>query len=264
MVTKPFRCDIQGHRMATVEWYSSEPSSFQSTSWTLIERLKDPAHRNSALEMIVTRYRKPLLIFAKRRGWKDSEDLVQSFLAFALDKSILERPMRDRSGKFRNWLLTTFSRFVRDLRTKSQEKFENGLRPMTSKSDDEKEFLIEPIENDTAVIDFERQWAFNLVLQAYALVKEKAEAPWHYDLFIAKTEAMNRGEDPSWKELASRIGRQDKSKDQLYYAWEKVLAIARENLTRLISEESGATSPKDLEVEVSRLFELLAMGEPCD
>src|SRR6185295_7333506 len=87
--------------------------SFQNTSWDLVRA----APKVEALDALIRIYWKPLYFFVRQRGFgnEEAKDIVQEFLASALQHSMIPRadPLR---GRFRTFLLAALTNFLKDRR----------------------------------------------------------------------------------------------------------------------------------------------------
>src|SRR5262245_56677691 len=95
---------------------------FERTQWTLIFKAREQGTPGAAeaLEEISKAYWAPLFRFIRREGYRrhDAQDLTQEFYRHLLEKNLLE-PVTERSGKFRNYLLTCLKHFLSDARDRA-------------------------------------------------------------------------------------------------------------------------------------------------
>jgi RNA polymerase sigma-70 factor (ECF subfamily) len=103
--------------------------AFQSTSWDLV-RL---APKVEALDALIRIYWKPLYFFVRQRGFgnEEAKDIVQEFLAVALEHGMIPRadPLR---GRFRTFLLAALNNFLKDRhRFWGRQKRGSGNVPMS-------------------------------------------------------------------------------------------------------------------------------------
>ena len=88
---------------------------FNTTHWSVVllaGKSRDP-QSSMALEKLCRTYWFPLFAFARRKGWteEDAKDLTQQFFARLLEKNDFES-VDPGKGKFRTFLLTSFSHFL--------------------------------------------------------------------------------------------------------------------------------------------------------
>jgi len=92
-----------------------QTAAFHTTSWNMVfdAGRTNSAESVAAKEKLFMIYRKPLLVFAIRRGLSihDAEDAVHGFFAQMLEKSTIAKADRDK-GRFRSFLLTSFQNFL--------------------------------------------------------------------------------------------------------------------------------------------------------
>lgn len=236
------------------------PLFFRTTSWDLLDHIKGEEHRTNALENFVLRYHRPLRVYLQQRGYRrdQAEDLVQDFFASAIEKGLLERPSRSKQGRFRNWLLVTFNRFVKDRAVRRQQQFEKDLARIAD--GDAHLDLAENIKPDSAEEMFERQWAWDLLQRGYRILRERVEEPWQFMLFELKSKAEAEGRKVPWEELARLVDRADLTRGQLKYAWNTVQTEARNLLREMVAEEFQEPSASELDQEVQRLWAMLEKG----
>lgn len=90
--------------------------AFPPTQWTvIIEAVSaNPGRASAALEQLCCAYRQPILNWFKRKDYyQDPEDLTHSFVAYLIEKSVLQK-VTPRTGKFRCFLATVMHNFLRD------------------------------------------------------------------------------------------------------------------------------------------------------
>lgn len=104
---------------------AAAPALFPETSWTLVARARDSltAVQRRGLEELLGRYRPVLVRFltgCRGLAREPAEDLVQGFVADKiLEQHLLRRADRAR-GRFRSFLLKSFTHYVRDQQRRAQ------------------------------------------------------------------------------------------------------------------------------------------------
>jgi RNA polymerase sigma factor (sigma-70 family) len=84
---------------------------FPETRWTLLARLRDPAAREDAMEMLCRDYWQPIYAyFTHRAGPEKAEDLTQDFMLVVVRKDLFAAAVEER-GKLRAWLLGCLQNF---------------------------------------------------------------------------------------------------------------------------------------------------------
>lgn len=88
---------------------------FNTTHWSvvLLAGKSSSPQRSAALEKLCRAYWQPLYFFARRKGHaeEDAKDFTQQFFARLLERNDFESVDPDK-GKFRTFLLTSFSHFL--------------------------------------------------------------------------------------------------------------------------------------------------------
>lgn len=99
---------------------------FTSTQWTMVFRAvqEDQKSHRPAMSQLIEKYWQPLYFFARRQGLPaaDAEDATQAFLSELMDGRVLAAA-DPAKGRFRNYLLTIWKRFLIDrARTENASK----------------------------------------------------------------------------------------------------------------------------------------------
>ena len=130
----------------------------------------------AALEELCRAYWYPLYAYVRRRGYAahDAQDLTQAFFARLLERRTFAGIERE-GGRFRSFLLTALSRFLRDEWEKLRAEKRGGGRSIVSfdEHDADERYRIEPVDELSADKLFERRWA--LAVLETALEKLRAE-----------------------------------------------------------------------------------------
>ncbi len=145
-------------------------SPFPATRWSLVQRVREPAVREAAMEELCRLYWRPIYLYARRAGrsQQDAEDLTQSFFASLIERDTLAGADEQR-GKLRTLLLTAFQRFaVSQWRKENRTKRGGGLH-FTG---------IEELENSPALtghdapdVAYARAWAAGIVAETEAALE---------------------------------------------------------------------------------------------
>ena len=241
----------------------SGSSRFQTTSWTLLGQLEENQEHAAAFDAICERYQKPLWVYLLRMGRKpqDAEDSVQDFFTHALSQGLLARPDREK-GKFRTWLLTAFRRFCRDRDTKRHTRFNREMKPLGQETG-----VVEAERPDrtTAEDAFERQWAWDLLVRTHRDLETLACAKkerWKFEIFHLRCEAERKGERPRWRQWGKQVGRPDKSKDQLAYAYLQMQDEANRIFKQYVSHEFPEEGVAGIDDEVTHVWDVISQGPP--
>ena len=191
---------------------SLRPRRFATTHWSLVlaaGRRQTPGSRE-ALEALCRAYWYPLYAFLRRRGRaaEDSQDLVQEFFAYLLDKHTLDAADPER-GRFRTFLLTVFQRFLAKQQERAAAQKRGGGVSVVSidVSTAEDRYQREPFHELTPERIYERRWALTLLEKVLSQIEqeyaEKSKAELFDRLKIFLTGAVA---DASHAEIAAAIG----------------------------------------------------------
>ena len=157
---------------------SSRGSPFVTTHWSLVlaAGAGSSPQAAAALEELCRAYWYPLYAYVRRRGYAapDAQDLTQAFFARLLERRTFAGIERE-GGRFRSFLLTALSRFLRDEWEKLHAEKRGGGRVVLSldEQDADERYRLEPADDLSADKLFARRWALT-VLEA-ALEKLRAE-----------------------------------------------------------------------------------------
>ena len=181
-------------------------ANFFSTAWTVVRRAQDPGgeeYRRS-LEELCSRYWKPVYAFVRRRGWnaEEARDLTQEYFSRFLEKELVRRADRSR-GRFRNFVLITVERFLRDeldkrtRRRKAHERMADRVREAgpPSGADPEEEFNRE-LARELIGRVLER-------LQAHCAERSQER---YFLAFRARVEGSAEGRAPTYEQIARDLG----------------------------------------------------------
>jgi RNA polymerase sigma-70 factor (ECF subfamily) len=143
---------------------SRAPESFETTQWSAIFRVSDPAESISsrALEDLCRKYWYPLYSFARRRGKTahEAQDVTQDFIKSLLeDKSLWT--VHPSKGKFRTFLLTAFSHYLTNHNAAARAQKRGGDRETFSLDEAIEAGRLEEAGVVSAAPDavFDREWA---------------------------------------------------------------------------------------------------------
>ena len=144
------------------------PAVFATTHWSVVLTAgrSDAPQAQDALEKLCQTYWYPLYAYVRRRGYApaDAEDLTQEFFAWLLERNWLGGADQQR-GRFRSFLLTSFSRFLANEWDKARtQKRGGGIIPLPF-DDAEAGCAREPVDHLTPEQSFEWRWALTLLDQ---------------------------------------------------------------------------------------------------
>ena len=140
---------------------------FATTHWSVVLSAGggDAPEAQGALEKLCQTYWYPLYAFARRRGLApaDAEDVTQGFFAWLLERNWLGKADQQR-GRFRSFLLTSFSNFLTNEWNKARAQKRGGGRIVSLQRDEaETRCAREPAHNITPEQTYEWRWALTLL-----------------------------------------------------------------------------------------------------
>jgi DNA-directed RNA polymerase specialized sigma24 family protein len=153
-----------------------QPSAFPQTLWTqVVNALQQPeldqARYDELMALLCKIYWQPLYQFARRKGNspEHSQDLTQGFFHRVIDQRLFLRADRNK-GKLRSYLLNLFQSHIRDVHEK-ETALKRGGDAKSVSLDDPEQLLEVAAESPTLAVEFEREFAQNLLKQAMATVQ---------------------------------------------------------------------------------------------
>jgi RNA polymerase sigma-70 factor (ECF subfamily) len=153
-------------------------ADFRTTSWSLVLTAQDGDNERSreALASLCEVYWPPLYAFVRRRGHDRDEaaDLTQAFFLHLLDKGGLQ-DLKPAAGRFRSFLLASLKNLLADERAREQAlKRGAGRRPIRLDLDTaENAARLEPVENLTPDLIFEKRWALTVLHRVLGQLREE-------------------------------------------------------------------------------------------
>lgn len=153
---------------------------FPTTCWTEVLSLRasdsDKA-RNRALAILCETYWYPLYAFARHRGKSshDAEDAVQSFFLTIGNADYFSKADHDK-GKLRTFLLTGFTRHLKDLHVHAAALKRGGGKPILSLDSAQAEEWLEAdhhLAEKQPSLEFERDWAKSTIRAAIKLLESQ-------------------------------------------------------------------------------------------
>ena len=138
----------------------------------------------------------------------DAEDLTQSFFERLLSRDILGQARRER-GKLRTFLLRAFSNFATEYWRRQNAQKRGSGQPLVEIDalQLEERFALEPHDNITPEVEYERAWARELLRQALEKLGVYYEAVGKGAIFHALRDQLADGtSDYSYQVIANSLG----------------------------------------------------------
>lgn len=174
-------------------------------------RSQDPQARRDALEEFCRIYWAPLYTYARRRGKSrhDTEDLVQSFVVFLIEKENLFNDLDPERGKLRSWLLTAFRNFMTiDWRRNTAQK-RGGAAEFVPLDLTGGEGVLEdlPIADESPESAYDRQWAQIVVARARETLRRAHESARKLEEYEVLQPFLDASCTMTAPEAASQLGK---------------------------------------------------------
>lgn len=206
-----------------------------------------------ALNELCGLYWPPVYAFVRRKGQTpaDAEDVTQGFFAELLARGSLESVAADK-GRLRTFLLKALTRHMINEHEKAGAAKRGGGRPLLSLDFERAEgnFIAEPSHNITPELEFERQWALQLLDAALAEVRRDAARNGRGALFDDLKGLISLDATlGAYDEIAARHGL---SEGAVKAAAHRLRQGFRTALRRAIAET--LTTEEEIDDEIQHLF----------
>jgi RNA polymerase sigma-70 factor (ECF subfamily) len=190
-----------------------QPFGFQTTQWSLVVEAGQQIGKseNQLLGHLCERYWRPLYLFARRSGQSSeaAEDAVQGFFAQLLSSQSLKVADRTR-GRFRSFLLTSFTNYLRNQHSQAMTLKRGGATRLFSLDvrDAEGEFVNQPCLMGTPEEEFDRQWAISVLNSTLDAMRDRYAARGKLELFNALATYLGAESVPTmYEETAELVNR---------------------------------------------------------
>ena len=231
---------------------------FATTHWSVVLAAgrTDVPQAQDALEKLCQTYWLPLYAYVRRRGYspEDAKDLTQEFFAWLLDRNWLARADQQR-GRFRSFLLTSFSHFLANEWDKARAQKRGGGQVVSLPCNAaEARCGWEPADNLTPEQSFERRWALTLLDQVMDRLSAEYAQAGKGELFGELKPCLlgERAAQP-YAALAVKVGMTEGSiKVAVYRLRQRYRQLLRDELANTVA------APEEVEEEMRYLFAVLA------
>ncbi len=244
--SKSERLPVRGDRFATTQWSMVASAGGRSSQ------------AGPALAALCESYWFPLYAFVRRAGYaaEDAQDLTQEFFVRLLAKNYLAAADR-RRGRFRSFLLGAMKHFLAKHRRGQAAQKRGGRRPTLSLDfhDGEDRYgRIEPTDNLTPELLYERRWALTLLDLVLGRLSEEFRADGKLELFDGLKQFLAGGTaGPTYVEVGKEFGMSEG-------AVKTAVHRLRRRYRKLLSEEIARTvdGPEAIEDELRELLAVLS------
>jgi RNA polymerase sigma-70 factor (ECF subfamily) len=228
---------------------------FQTTHWSVVLQAAS-GDSAAALERLCRTYWYPLYAFVRRQGHDapDAQDLTQGFFELFLAKHYLKDVDRDK-GRFRSFLLASLKHFLANEWKKANRQKRGGQLDKISFDAvaAEERFKLEPRDETSPEIIFDRRWANAVLDSVLAKLREEFEQSGKRDRFETLSgyifQEPQSGEYPRlaarWKITESGL------RSSVQRVRQRYAALFRAEIANTVND------PRDVDAEISYLLGIL-------
>ena len=248
-----------GNRVSSLTGASAQKFAvaFTTTQWSVVLNAQSESpSAQEALEKLCRTYWWPLYGFVRRQGYspEEAQDLTQGFFAMLLERHDFNAVRREK-GRLRSYLLVSLKNFLakahrRELAVK-RGRGQSPI-PLEDLSLRERAYL-EPANNVSADLIYERRWALTLLEQVLNRLEEEFRATGNGPLFECLAELLgDEPAAPSQAAIAEKLGMTESAVRQAYYR-------LRQRYRELLRDEIANTVavPGDVEDELRHFISIL-------
>ena len=236
----------------------SGPAVFATTHWSVVLTAgqNDVPQAQDALEKLCQTYWYPLYAYVRRRGYAraDAEDLTQAFFAWLLERDWLGGADQQR-GRFRSFLLTSFSRFLANEWDKARTQKRGGGRIVSLPFDvADTHRAREPVDDLNPEQSYEWRWALTLLEHVMNRLSAEFAGDGKTELFEAFKPCLlgERAAQP-YAALASKLAMTEGSvKVAVHRLRQRYRQLLRDEIANTVAK------PEEVEEELRYLFAVLA------
>jgi RNA polymerase sigma factor (sigma-70 family) len=240
--------------IAAENFKKKETVPFTATHWSMVlDAQSELQASRAALEKLCRTCWRPVYSFIQRQGIgsEDAEDLMQGFFALLLERKDLNT-VRKEKGRLRSYLLTSLKNFLTDERRRVMAiKRGKGERLIPLNEIRESDRVdVERSERFTADQIYERRWAFTMLEQVMARLRDEYRSAGNLPFFEQmKKILMNEPGRPSQAEIASEFDMTENALKQAFYRFrQRYQSLFREEIAHTVA------APGDIEDELRHLI----------
>ncbi|HEX5219681.1 MAG TPA: sigma-70 family RNA polymerase sigma factor [Verrucomicrobiae bacterium] len=241
---------------------NQQPSSdrspvFNTTHWSVVLQAAGGDSSSAALERLCRTYWYPLYAFVRRQGHEvhEAQDLTQGFFELFLAKHYLKEVDRDK-GRFRSFLLASLKHYLANEWKKANRQKRGGLVETTSfdATDAEERYRLEPVEESSAEVIYDRRWARSVLDSVMAKLREEFAQTGKGDRFEPLSRFIFQEPQPGeyprlaaqWKVTESGV------RSSVQRIRERYAALFRAEIANTVSD------PRDVDGEIAHLMKALS------
>ena len=247
--------------MAAPESAASAAGLFPSTHWSVVLAAGQHSSTQSltALETLCRAYWYPLYAFVRHRGHspEDAQDLVQGFFTRLLEKHDLAA-VEPGHGRFRSFLLTALRHFLANEWDRARAAKRGGGERLVPLDEilAENQYSREPVHELTAERLYERSWAWTVLEQVRARLREEFRAADQSARFEVLEKFLPGEEsDLTCAEVGARLGLSEGTvKSEVHRLRQRYRAVLREEIAQTVA------TPLEVKEEIRHLIAVLSGG----
>ena len=244
----------EGKSVDDVGHASSVNRRFLTTHWSVVLRAggRQSSESDQALAELCQSYWYPLYSYIRRKGYKpeDAKDAVQNFF-LKLSTQRFFKTASPEKGSFRGFLLMTLKRFLaNEWRSRFTIK-RGGGQPLISLSVElaESRYEIEPEDQRSPDLLFDRQWATTLLELVFKRLKQEYAEAGKESIFNVLQNGIAKGTGLSHAEAAGQLGMTEGAvKVTVHRLRARYRHILREEIAMTVS------SADEIDGEIRHLF----------
>ena len=230
-------------------------SRFDSTQWSLVTAAQ---HRSSpegrqAFAALCEKYWYPLYAHARRMELDvhTAKDLTQGFFERVIERNYIADADPAR-GRFRTFLLTSFTNFIANEWDKSRTVKRGGDRVhLTLEFEQgERRYSLEPADSESTEKIFNRRWAETLLARVLRLLEAEYRKSDREILFAHLKQYLTTDNVDSYRELGERL---QMSEGAVKVAVHRLRSRYRQRLCDEIADTTAQSA--DIDDEIRCLFE---------
>ena len=230
-------------------------ADFRTTHWSVVLRAGQDTSTEAAdaLEKLCRTYWYPLYVYVRREGHAphDAQDLTQDFFARLLRLKSLEA-VTPHKGKFRTFLLASLKHFLLNARDAACAAKRGGGQAVISLDalEAEQRYQLEPVNEETPEVLYDRRWTLTLLQQALAGVQcEYAAADKAQQFEVLKEFLQGPAEEGDYDRAGATLGL---NPGAVAVAVHRLRQRYRDRLRAEITQT--VSSPEELADEMRHLF----------
>lgn len=234
--------------MATPDLHRSDNSRFTTTRWSMVLAAGHTSSPDSraALASLCETYWYPLYAFVRRQGYSvvESQDLTQGFFTRLLEKNDLGNVRRER-GRFRAFLLASLRHYLLNQWDRATAAKRGGGRRVLSIDLEaaESRYRLEPADNRTAEMLYQRQWAMTLLDRVRGNLRAEFDKDGKSALFkCLEVHLTGERSAATYAETAKKL-------DMTEAAFKMAVSRLRKRFHRQLREEVAQTVATEAEID---------------